>query len=57
MRHRIRDDGLNVERTRAAMRRDFLLELSSGFIYDCLSWGLTRLNEARQRRVSEDVPN
>src|SRR6476660_4566194 len=34
--NRILDDGLNVELTRAAMRRDFLLELSCGFIYDCL---------------------
>jgi hypothetical protein len=48
--NRILDDGLNVERTRAAMKRDFLLELSSGFIYDCLEWGLARLNQARQRR-------
>jgi hypothetical protein len=48
--NRILDDGLNVERTRAAMRRDFLLELSSGFVYDCLDWGLTRLDQAAQRR-------
>src|SRR3954463_4644046 len=48
--NRILDDGLNVERTRAAMRRDFLLELSSGFIYDCLDWGLTRLCLAEHRR-------
>jgi hypothetical protein len=47
---RILQDGLNVERTRRAMKRDFLLELSSGFIYDCLDWGLARLNQARQRR-------
>jgi hypothetical protein len=48
--NRILDDGLNVERTRAAMKRDFLLDLSSGFIYDCLDWGLARLNQPRQRR-------
>jgi hypothetical protein len=47
---RILQDGLNVERTRAAVQRDFLLELSSGFVYDCLDWGLARLNEAQQRR-------
>ena len=34
--NRILDDGLNVQRTLAAMKRDFLLELSSGFIYQCL---------------------
>ncbi len=47
---RILGDGLNVERTRAALKRDFLLELSSGFVYDCLDWGLSRLNEPEQRR-------
>jgi hypothetical protein len=30
---RIPDDGLNVQRTRAAMQRDFFLKLSEGFIY------------------------
>jgi hypothetical protein len=29
---RILQDGLNVERTRLAMKRDFLLSLSSGFV-------------------------
>jgi hypothetical protein len=52
--NRILDDGLNVERTRAAMKRDFLLELSSGFIYDCLDWGLTRLHLAQQRRAARE---
>src|SRR5215212_7624361 len=52
---RLLDDGLNVERTRAAMKRDFLLELSSGFVYDCLDWGLTRLNEAQQRRAARQT--
>jgi ssDNA-binding Zn-finger/Zn-ribbon topoisomerase 1 len=47
--NRILDDGLNVERTRAAMKRDFLLDLSSGFIYDCLNWGLARLRQTGQR--------
>ena len=50
--NRILDDGLNVQRTLAAMQRDFLLELSSGFIYDCLQWGLARLSAASQRRTS-----
>jgi hypothetical protein len=50
--NRILDDGLNVERTRAALRRDFGLALSSGFIYDCLDWGLARLNQTSQRRLA-----
>jgi Transposase len=48
--NRILDDGLNVQRTIACMKRDFLLDLSTGFIYDCLKWGLTQLNDAQQRR-------
>jgi len=47
---RILLDGLNVERTRLAMNRDFLLPLSSGFVYDCLDWELGRLNLGSQRR-------
>jgi hypothetical protein len=50
--NRILDDGMNADRTRKAMKRDFLLELSTGFIYDCLAWGLTRLNEAQQRHLA-----
>jgi hypothetical protein len=52
--NRILDDGLNVERTRAAMKRDFLLELSTGFIYDCLDWGLSRLNQTEHRRLAKE---
>ena len=52
--NRILDDGLNVQRTLAAMKRDFLLELSSGFIYDCLEWGLARLSQPGQRRTSRE---
>ena len=33
---RILQDGMNVERTLASLRREFLLELSSGFVYDVL---------------------
>src|SRR5947209_2101342 len=47
--NRILDDGLNVQRTLAAMKRDFLLELSSGFLYDCLDWGLVRLRHGDRR--------
>jgi transposase len=50
--NRILDDGLNVERTLKAMSRDFYLPLSSGFIYDCLKWGLIRLCPVEQRRLA-----
>jgi len=49
---RLLEDGLNVERTRACMKRDFLLELSSGFVYDCLDWQLARLNLPEHRKRS-----
>jgi hypothetical protein len=48
--NRIVDDGLNVQRTLAAMKRDFLLELSPGFVYDCLDWGLACLCYANTGR-------
>src|SRR5262245_25013609 len=51
---RLLRDGLNVERAREAMRRDFLLDLSVGFVYDCLAWELRRLDlPARRRRALE----
>jgi hypothetical protein len=48
---RILQDGLNVERTRAALKRDFLLELSEGFVYDCLDWQVHRLDLAVHRQT------
>jgi hypothetical protein len=41
---RLLRDGLNVERTREAMRRDFLLDLSVGFVHGCLDWQMRRLD-------------
>src|SRR5262245_6083859 len=48
---RLLRDRLNVEQTRAAMRHDFLVTLSEGFVYDCLRWQLTRLDLAQHRRI------
>jgi hypothetical protein len=39
---RLLDDGLSVNRLRDAMRRDFLLDLSAGFLSDCLDWKVRR---------------
>jgi transposase-like protein len=47
---RVLEDGLNVERTLAAMWRDFGLKLSQGFVYDCLRWRIARLDLAVHRR-------
>jgi transposase-like protein len=47
---RIVEDGMDVQRLRNAMRRDFLLELSEGFVYDCLHGKVEQLNMAEYRR-------
>jgi hypothetical protein len=47
---RILGDGLNVERTLAAMQRDFFLKLSQGFVYDCLRWRVAQLDLAVHRQ-------
>ena len=35
---RLLDDGMSLHRVQQAMQRDFLLELSDGFLNDCLDW-------------------
>jgi transposase-like protein len=35
---RLLDDGMSLHRVQQAMQRDFLLELSDGFLSDCLDW-------------------
>src|SRR3954463_14226353 len=47
---RILDDGMSAERVIASMRRDFLLDLSDGFVYDCLDREVKRLDMADHRR-------
>jgi hypothetical protein len=51
---RILDDGMSVERVIASMRRDFLLDLSDGFVSDCLDWQARRLDLADHRRRVSD---
>ena len=48
---RILEDALNVERTRQAMQRDFLLKLPEGFVYDCLRWKVAQLELAPYRQM------
>jgi hypothetical protein len=36
------------------MRRDYLLDLSDGFVYDCLDWQVRRLDLAAHRRLVLD---
>jgi transposase-like protein len=51
---RVLDDGLNVERTLAAMQRDFGLKLSEGFVYGCLRWKIKQLDLAAHRAMVVD---
>jgi hypothetical protein len=41
---RLLDDNLSMERLREALQRDFHLELSDGFLYDCLDWKVRQLD-------------
>jgi hypothetical protein len=47
---RILKDGMSVERTLRSLRRDFLLDLSTGFVYDVLRDRVARLDLATHRR-------
>jgi hypothetical protein len=51
---RILDDRMSVEAARASLRRDFLLELSDGFIYDCLRERAEALDMADYRKWTLD---
>src|SRR6516162_3399164 len=48
---RILEDGLNVQRTLAALQRDFFLKLSEGFVYDCLCWKVAQLDLPAHRQL------
>jgi transposase-like protein len=48
---RMLEDGLNVERTLEAMKRDFGLLLSETFVYDCLRWQIAQLDLAVHRQL------
>ena len=48
---RVLEDGLNIQRTLAAMKRDFFLTVSEGFLYDCLRWKVAQLDLSAHRRM------
>lgn len=52
---RILDDKLNATKVQKAMKRDFLLKLSSGYIYDCLKYAIRKFDGAdfRAKVLSE----
>src|SRR5512135_3142068 len=48
---RILEDGLNIERALGSIRREFLLELSSGYVYNVLRDRAGELDMAEHRRT------
>jgi Transposase len=46
---RLFDDGMSMQRIHQAMHRDFFLDLSDGFLYDCLDWKVRQTNLADYR--------
>ena len=47
---RILKDGMNIDRVLESLRREFLLELSTGFVYDVLRGRAKQLDMAEHRR-------
>ena len=47
--NRLLEDRMSVQAVRAALARDFLLDLSEGFVYDCLHREVARLDMAEYR--------
>ena len=47
---RILKDGMNIDRVLESLRREFLLELSTGFVYDVLRSQVEQLDMAEHRR-------
>jgi hypothetical protein len=47
---RLIEDGMSMERLRQALARDFHLDLSDGFLYDCLDWKVRQVHMADYRR-------
>lgn len=49
---RLLDDRMSVERLRQALERDFHLDLSDGFLYDCLDWKVRQADLPAYRQWS-----
>lgn len=47
---RLLDDQMSLQRIQASLQRDFYLDLSTGFLYDCLRWKIRQLDLADYRR-------
>jgi hypothetical protein len=47
---RVLDDGMSMHRLQQALHRDFFLNLSDGFLYDCLDWKVRQIDLADYRQ-------
>jgi len=47
---RLLDDRMTVQQIQHALQRDFCLDLSSGFLYDCLDWKIRQVKGAAYRQ-------
>jgi hypothetical protein len=47
---RLLDDNMSMERLREALQRDFHLDLSQGFLYDCLDWKVRQVDMPAYRQ-------
>jgi hypothetical protein len=47
---RVLDDRMSLRQIQQALRRDFYLDLSDGFLYDCLDWKARQLDGAAYRQ-------
>jgi hypothetical protein len=47
---RLLDDRMTVAQIQNALQRDFYLDLSTGFLYDCLDWKIRQVNGAAYRQ-------
>jgi hypothetical protein len=47
---RLLEDGMSLNRLQQSLQREFLLDLSDGFLYDCLDWKVRQIDMADYRQ-------
>jgi hypothetical protein len=51
---RLLDDGMSLHRVQQSLQRDFLLDLSAGFLSDCLEWKVRQTEMPAYRQWTRD---
>ena len=52
--NRLLEDGMSVNRLQQSLHREFLLDLSDGFLYDCLDWKVRQIDMPAYRQWTLD---